>query len=35
MQSDSMGIECDSMSFEGKSNKPGLGLENNALIRPD
>ncbi len=27
MQSDSMGIECDSMSFDGKLNKPGSCLE--------
>ncbi len=34
-QSSSMRIECDSMLFEGKSNKPGSGLENNVLIRQD
>ncbi len=30
MQSGSVADECEFMSFEGKSNKPGL--ENNALI---
>ncbi len=30
MQSGSMADECEFMSFEGKSNKPGL--ENNAVI---